>query len=701
MKKFTLILLFFICFGNVVFAQNKSGDRTVFGKTINPETISPSGYIRCASNEYEEYLRSQNPKMETRAQFEDWMAQKIEEQKFMSQSGGIIYIPVVVHVIHNGDAYGVNENISDEQVQSQITVMNQDFRRMASTPGFNSNPVGADVQVEFVLAKVDPNGNPTNGINRVNLCRTDWNGGSSSATSALVNAEIKPVTIWNPTLYMNMWSVNFGSSGLLGYAQFPETTLAGMSTAAQNANTDGVVANFGTFGSRTLVPTGNFSGTLYDKGRTMTHEVGHYLGLRHIWGDDACSGTTNVATNEDFVADTPAAGAANYGCATGTDSCPSVPLTDMVENYMDYSDDACMNIFTAGQKTRITTVLNNSPRRNFAASTKDVAIALFANDAEVIIENSCSAGTAATCAAPNPVLPLKMVSLYNRGTSALTAATLSYNVDGGTNYIYNWTGSLASDKYAAISLPNTGVNGTLNVTITAANGTDQRASNNTASKVFAGGTSTIPYHNYTTFTFNLVGDRYGAETSWTLKNAAGATLFQGGPYTNLAANGTQNLVTNLSMPLAANGCYYLTVSDSWGDGITPTYGSGYYTLTANSGAVSVINETSFTGPGGNVANSKVHYFTNNAVLASDSFSLIEDVTLYPNPSKDFFTIDVPQGITRTGKMEVYNNLGQRVITKVISSDADLNVNVSNLTNGVYFLNLNLGDAIKTLRFIKE
>ena len=89
MKKFTLILLFFMCFGCVVFAQNKSGDRTVFGKPIHPETISPSGYIRCASNEYEEYLRSQNPKMETRAQFEDWMAQKIEEQKFMSQSGGI------------------------------------------------------------------------------------------------------------------------------------------------------------------------------------------------------------------------------------------------------------------------------------------------------------------------------------------------------------------------------------------------------------------------------------------------------------------------------------------------------------------------------------------------------------------------------------------------------------------------------------
>jgi hypothetical protein len=88
-------------------------------------------------------------------------------------------------------------------------------------------------------------------------------------------------------------------------------------------------------------------------------------------------------------------------------------------------------------------------------------------------------------------------------------------------------------------------------------------------------------------------------------------------------------------------------------------------------------------------------------LSNDSFSLIEDVTLYPNPSRDFFTIYVPQGIERSGKMEVYNSLGQKVVTQKISSEADLSVNVSSLSNGVYFLNLNIGEASKTLRFIKE
>lgn len=279
MKKITLILSLFICFSSVVFAQNKSGDRTVFGKKVDPKNITPSGHIRCATTEYEQYLREQNPKRESVEQFENWMAQKIEEQKAIqqvaSQSGGIIYIPVVVHVIHNGDAYGTNENITDEQVQSQITVMNQDFRKMSGTPGFNSNPIGADTQIEFVLAKVDPNGNPTNGINRINLCENSW-------STADIDAIVKPTTIWNATLYMNMWSVNFTDGSLLGYAQFPESSLAGMSTAAQSASTDGVVAGYRFFGSSALT-TGAFQAP-FDRGRTMTHEVGHFVGLRHIWG---------------------------------------------------------------------------------------------------------------------------------------------------------------------------------------------------------------------------------------------------------------------------------------------------------------------------------------------------------------------------------------------------------------------------------
>ena len=692
MKKITLFLSLFICFGSVVFAQNKSGNRTVFGKPFNPENISPSGHVRCASNEYEEYLRELNPKMETRAQFESWMAQKIKEQQTMSQAGGIVYIPVVVHVIHNGDAYGVSENITDEQVQSQITVMTQDFRKMIGTPGYNTDPVGADVQVEFVLAKVDPNGNPTNGINRVNLCKTSW-------TRADLEATGKPATIWDPSQYMNMWSVNFTDTTLLGYAQFPQTTLGGMSNAAQNANTDGVVANYNTFGSRTLVPTGTYGSTEYDEGRTMTHEVGHFLGLRHIWGDDACpTPDTNVDTNEDFVTDTPGAAAANYGCANTVDSCTS-PGRDMVENYMDYSDDSCMNIFTLGQKARIQTVLTNSPRRNYAASNKDVAIPLFAVDAEVKIENACSL-TNATCAQPNPTSPAKRVLLYNRGTSNLTSATLSYRINAGTVYTNNWTGNLAPNKYASILLANTATIGVLTVTITAANGgADQRSTNDVSSKNFG---ESLGYANATAFTFNLVGDSFGSETSWTLKNQGGTTLYQGGPYGDVPT-GTQVLVNNAPWTLAANGCYYLTVTDSYGDGLYDGVSQGYYTVTA--GAATVVNVPNFVvsgNPADTVIN-RVSYFTNNVnnVLASDTFAVLDDIVLYPNPSKDFFKIQVPSDIQISGKVEMYNNLGQKVITKVISSDNDLNIDATSISNGVYFVTVTLNGASKTLRFVKE
>lgn len=695
MKKITLVLSLIFCFSTTLFSQNKSGDRTVFGRKINPENIAPSGHVRCVTNEYDEYLRSQNPKTETLEQFENWMAQKIKEQKdsngIFSQSGGIIYIPVVVHVIHNGDAYGTNENITDEQVQSQITVMTQDFRKMVGTPGYNTNAVGADTQIEFVLAKVDPNGNPTNGINRINLCQASW------STDA-INSTVKPTTIWDPTQYMNMWSVNFTDTSLLGYAQFPESSLAGMDPAAQNPNTDGVVAGYRFFGSSSLA-SGNFSPP-FDKGRTMTHEVGHFLGLRHIWGDTNTCPATNTVNDKDFVADTPAANGPNYGCVAGTNTCPSNPGNDMIQNYMDYTDDTCMNIFTAGQSARITTVMNNSPRRSsLKTSTKDIAIALFANDAEVKIENACGV-TAATCATPNPSSPLKSVMLYNRGTSNLTSATISYNINGGTNYTYNWTGNLAPNKYAMISsLANTNANGLLTVTVTAANGgADQRASNNVATKSFG---TPLSYANATTFTFNLVTDQYASEVSWTLKNQGGTTLYSGGPYTDGATNTLQNVVTNQSWTLPANGCYYLTVTDSYGDGLYDGVNQGYYTVTA--GATTVVNVPNFV-VAGNPANTvvtRVSYFTNNVSLDNESFSLIEDVTLYPNPSKDNFTIDVPQGIERKGKMEIYNSIGQIVTTRTISSDADLNVNVSNFSNGVYFLNLNLDGASKTLKFIKE
>ena len=314
-------------------------------------TFAPNGIVRCATTEYTKSKQARGiaPADDI---FEAWLAPKIEEikrQRMLGRLPSVIRIPVVVHVIHNGDAVGSGENIADGQVLSQITVFNQDFRKLAGTPG---DGLGVDTTIEFCMAQVDPNGNPTNGIDRRNLGTPNYNGAAVEAAKA--------TTIWDPTKYLNMWTFRFGGdlNGVLGYAQFPTGSgLQGMPDVdciTGEASTDGVVAAFDTFGSRTIFPAGSYNGTSYDKGRTMTHEVGHMLGLRHIWGDGGCG-------VDDFCADTPESDAANYGCPTTHISCGTL---DMVRNYMDYTDDSCMNIFTQNQKDRMLAVLMNSPRRD-------------------------------------------------------------------------------------------------------------------------------------------------------------------------------------------------------------------------------------------------------------------------------------------------------------------------------------------------
>ena len=671
MKKITLTVLLLLSV-SILSAQEDKKTPKVFGKTISKDKISPDGHIRCATDEYEAYLQSIDPKRKSEAEFEAWLAPLMAEYKnntLASQSGGIITIPVVVHVIHNGDAYGVNENITDEQVASQITVMNQDFRKMMGTPGFGA---GVDTQVQFALAKVDPNGNPTDGINRVNLCEASWSTGD-------INGIVKPATIWDATQYMNMWSVNFTDGSLLGYAQFPDGSgLGGLNPSGGAANTDGVVAGYRFFGSSDLA-SGSFQAP-YDKGRTMTHEVGHWIGLRHIWGDGGCA-------VDDFCADTPAAAAANFGCPEGTNSC-SAPGNDMIENYMDYTDDSCMNIFTQNQKDRMVVIMNNAARRaSLKTSVKDIAIPLFANDAEVKIETYCTTGG-------NPCVGNShKIILYNRGTSNLTSAAINYNVNGGTNTTYNWTGNLAPNKYEIITITTVATSGTFNASVASVNGgTDQRATNDTASRTFSFPPSTPPTdYPYTTFTLDIVGDRYGSETTWQVTNQAGTVLYNGGPYSDLGSNTTQPLVTNLAMTLPAGGCYTFTIFDAYGDGICCTYGSGSWTVKTNAGATTV-------GTGGTFTNVQSTSFT-NASLSSDSFNL-DAISLYPNPTNGILNVSVPSEFGTDINYEIFNNIGQ-TIEKSKSTNSEFSINTSSMSSGVYFIKLQTEAGLKTLRFVKN
>ena len=245
----------------------------------------------------------------------------------------IITIPVVVHVVWNTSA----QNISDAQIQSQIDVLNKDYRRtnidVINTPNI-WQAIAADCEIEFCLATTDPNGQPTTGITRTQTTHGPFGMESDIHTSSLGGKDD-----WPNDDYLNIWVCNI-SSGLLGYATPPSNWIG---------DGDGLVIGYNYFGT-----TGTLSPP-FNKGRTATHEIGHWLNLDHLWGAWGSCGN-------DQVSDTPKQETENY-------SCPGFPLNinacsttnangDMFMNYMDYTNDACMNLFTAGQKTRMLAAIN-------------------------------------------------------------------------------------------------------------------------------------------------------------------------------------------------------------------------------------------------------------------------------------------------------------------------------------------------------
>jgi hypothetical protein len=300
---------------------------------FSAQAQSPTFKRTCAANDVMEASLQANPSLRQNLKtIEAHTARFIQNQQVQNAAATVIKIPVVVHVLYTNST----ENISATQIQSQLTVLNQDFRR--TNPDRTSKwSQAADTEIEFVLASVDPNGNATNGITRTQTSTSTWN--IDRNNDAMKFSSSGGINAWPSGDYLNMWIVgglttNAGQT-ILGYAQFP---------GSGSAATDGVVMAGKFFGT-----TGTAQAP-FDGGRTTTHEVGHWLNLRHIWGDG------NGSCASDFVSDTPESDNPNYGCATGHVSCGS---EDMVQNYMDYSDDGCMNLFTQGQKTRMRALFNS------------------------------------------------------------------------------------------------------------------------------------------------------------------------------------------------------------------------------------------------------------------------------------------------------------------------------------------------------
>jgi hypothetical protein len=291
-------------------------------------------------------MQQQDPARYTRfMNLENFIATTIANQGTTSQRlinvNGLITIPVVVHVLHDGENIGDGRNISAAQIQSQIDVLNEDFRRLnpnrVNTPG-GFLPIAADYGFEFRLACTDPNGFSTDGIIRKNTNRTSYTVEFEN-NSDLIDEGATGVKFgasgsepWPTNRYLNIWVCCF-SGGTLGYGTFP-------ADFAARPNFDGVVIHTTAMGR-----VGNVEAP-FNGGRTATHEVGHWLDLRHIWGDANCG--------NDGVPDTPPQQTANNDCPNfpRQTACNGTANGEMFMNYMDYTDDACMNLYTNGQRQR-------------------------------------------------------------------------------------------------------------------------------------------------------------------------------------------------------------------------------------------------------------------------------------------------------------------------------------------------------------
>ena len=392
----------------------------------------------CGSDTYNQLLAQQHPDYaQALAKYTKVVTPVLSQPDGSENADTLITVPVVVHIIHNGEPVGTGQNLSDAQVIAQIEQLNLDFS--ATNPEFSATPaqwkpVRGTPKIEFCLAGVDPQGNPTTGIVRHQLQVT-----GTSWTNNNINSEIKPQTIWDPLHYYNVWVLPIpgttADSGVVGFANYP---LPGQ----MGSNTDGAVIDYRWFGGP------GFSQSSY---RVLQHETGHYLGLPHPWDGDNCY-------DDDGIDDTPNVDAptSEYATLDCSDGYPQGPVScgneHMYVNHMDYVTHNCYTSFTQGQANVMRAVLqgtdsgfNYAPRTALAAGAWARCNLPTHNTALVGLDGPADRLCGADSIAP-------VLYLRNHGTDPLDSLRIYVAAGSGVDTIL-WQGSLAYGDTALVALP--------------------------------------------------------------------------------------------------------------------------------------------------------------------------------------------------------------------------------------------------------